>query len=58
MGNIEDLFKKIREGNEEDSREIFEDMMRGQLKGAAVAIISRNFSHSLGSEIKKQTERR
>jgi hypothetical protein len=49
----DDLFKKIREGDKEDSREVFDNLIKGHLRGAIVSIISRNFSHSLGKVIKK-----
>lgn len=44
----DELFKKIREGNEDEARELFESMRETSLRGAIVAIMARNNSHGIG----------
>lgn len=54
--DIDKLYEMIRKGDPE-GKEVLENMYKELLRGAAVSITSRNFSHSLGSNIKKyQTE--
>ena len=44
----QELFKKIREGDEEEARKIFDNLMATNMRGTAVAIMARNFSHGVG----------
>jgi hypothetical protein len=54
----EELFKKIREGSEEEAREAYESFLRNSLKGAVVGIVSRNFSHNVGKVAKTMTKKK
>lgn len=47
----EKIYRKIRNGNPEESEEVFNSLMETTYRGAVVAIISRNNSHSLGRHI-------
>ena len=42
------LFDAIRNGTEEEAKEIFDELMKNNIKGAAGSIIARNFSHGSG----------
>lgn len=53
----EELFRKIREAEEEEAKEIFENMLQGVLRGAVVAIMARNFSHNAGPHMKIYKEK-
>jgi len=52
--NLAALFKKIREAPEEEAQELFDNMLAGNLRGAAVAIATRNFSHGSGKHACKK----
>ena len=47
----DELFKKIREGDESEARELFENMKQGTLRSAMVAIMARNNSHGIGQHV-------
>lgn len=49
----DELFKKIRKGNEEEARKVYENLRGTTMRGVAVAIMMRNFSHNLGAKIKE-----
>ncbi len=44
-----EMFERIRNLPKEDAKELFDTIMAGRMKGAAVAIMARNFSHGIGS---------
>ena len=52
MSDKEKMYELIKSGSEE-GKEAFDNLYRGLLQGAAVSIINRNFSHGIGSNIKK-----
>jgi hypothetical protein len=54
--NFDDLFKKIREAPKEEAEEVFKRLMEGNMRGAIVAIASRNFSHGCGKHACKKCQ--
>lgn len=42
------FFEDLRHGDEKQAREKLENLRRTALRGAAIAIISRNNSHNIG----------
>ena len=53
MKDYDEVFEKIRKGDKEEAKEAFDSLMNTTLRGVIVAIISRNFSHSMGRILKK-----
>jgi hypothetical protein len=53
MENKDSLFDNIRNAPEEEAREKYDNLKKTALRGAALAIISRNFSHGIGQHIRK-----
>jgi hypothetical protein len=53
----DELFKKIREGSEEEAREAYNRMRKNNLRHAALAIITRNLSHNAGAHVAEALKR-
>ena len=49
---MDDLFDEIRGGDEEEARKKLKRLQKTALRGAAVAIISRNNSHGIGKHVR------
>ncbi len=47
-----DMFEKIRKGDEAVAKKICRNLQNTALRGAVVAIVSRNNSHGIGEVIK------
>jgi len=53
----DELFRLIREGDEEKAKEAFDALMANTMRGASVAIAARNFSHGVGKTMRKKKEK-
>jgi hypothetical protein len=49
----DELFRKIREGSDEEARKAYNNMRKNNLRHAILAIITRNLSHGLGHHLAK-----
>ncbi len=50
---MDEVYRKLREGSDEEAREVYKTLMNNALRSAVAAIASRNFSHNIGENIKK-----
>jgi hypothetical protein len=47
--DVDDLYERIKNGNETEAKELLDNIYKGTMRSCIAAIMARNLSHSLGS---------